>query len=66
MTFTRIASSLLVASAVFVGSAPIASAQPEPLPACQFEDGNPDGLPCMWTSPRTGLAYYNDGSNYRD
>ncbi|MGV9797410.1 hypothetical protein ACWDTP_05055 [Mycobacterium sp. NPDC003449] len=37
-----------------------------PLPPCQYEDGNPDGQPCMWTSPRTGQSYYNDGSNYRD
>lgn len=36
------------------------------LPDCQHEDGNPDGMPCLWTSPRTGIAYYNDGSNYRD
>jgi hypothetical protein len=35
------------------------------LPACQYEDGNPDGMPCLWTSPRTGIAYYNDGGNYR-
>jgi hypothetical protein len=35
------------------------------LPACEFEDGNVDGLPCIWTSPRTGEQYYNDGSEYR-
>ena len=34
-------------------------------PACKFEDGNPDGLPCIWTSPRTGQQYYNDSANYR-
>lgn len=33
---------------------------------CQYEDGNPDGLPCVWTDPDTGDLYYNDGSNYRD
>ncbi|MDV3129088.1 hypothetical protein M1247_29575 [Mycobacterium sp. 21AC1] len=38
----------------------------DPLPACQYEDGNPDGQPCMWTSPRTGKTYYNDGSEYRN
>ena len=32
---------------------------------CAFEDGNTDGLPCMWTDPDTGTAYYVDSSNYR-
>lgn len=41
------------------------SSHATPLPACHYEDGNPDGKPCMWTSPRTGKQYYNDGSNYR-
>jgi len=36
-----------------------------PIPACQYEDGNPDGKPCFWTDPDTGDEYYQDGSNYR-
>ena len=32
---------------------------------CAYEDGNPDGLPCIWVS-NEGLAYYLDGSNYRE
>lgn len=36
-----------------------------PLPACQYEDGNPDGLPCTWTDPGTGRQLYVDSSNYR-
>lgn len=35
------------------------------LPDCEFEDGNPDGEPCLWTSKRTGFTYYVDSSNYR-
>ena len=35
------------------------------LPACEYEDGNPDGEPCLWRSDN-GRHYYNDGSNYRD
>ncbi|WP_131588735.1 hypothetical protein [Mycolicibacterium phlei] len=34
------------------------------VPACIYEDGNPDGLPCIWVDPDTGAQYYNDGSNY--
>lgn len=33
---------------------------------CAFEDGNPDGLPCIWLDRDSGLWYLNDGSNYRD
>lgn len=35
------------------------------LPACQYEDGNESGQPCMWTDPDTGTAFYVDSSNYR-
>lgn len=31
---------------------------------CAFEDGNPDGLPCIWLDRDSGLWYLNDGSNY--
>lgn len=36
------------------------------LPACQYEDGNPGGMPCIWTDPDTGDRYLNDGRNYRN
>jgi hypothetical protein len=47
--------------------APIASAQTYwlPLPACEFEDGNPDGRPCLWIDPDTGNGYYVESDNYR-
>lgn len=35
------------------------------LPSCDYEDGNPDGLPCVWVDTDTGDAYLNDGANYR-
>jgi hypothetical protein len=35
------------------------------LTICQYEDGNTDGLPCMWTDADTGTQYYVDSSNYR-
>ncbi|QBP33376.1 hypothetical protein SEA_BRUTONGASTER_162 [Gordonia phage BrutonGaster] len=31
------------------------------LPACEYEDGNTDGLPCIWDG-----RYYNDSSAYRN
>lgn len=33
--------------------------------ACEFEDGNVDGLPCIWTSPTTGDAYFVTSEEYR-
>ena len=35
------------------------------LPACQYEDGNPDGEPCFWTDPDTGRKYYVTSEEYR-
>jgi hypothetical protein len=35
-------------------------------PRCAYEDGNPDGAPCVWVDPDTGNVFYNDGGNYRD
>lgn len=31
---------------------------------CQHEDGNIDGLECMWVNE--GKVWYNDGSEYRN
>lgn len=36
-----------------------------PLPACQFEDGSPNGQPCIWTDPDTGRQFYVDSEGYR-
>ncbi|OBG84774.1 hypothetical protein A5699_25950 [Mycobacterium sp. E802] len=36
-----------------------------PLPICQYEDGNADGMPCMWTDPDTGRQFYMTSENYR-
>lgn len=34
------------------------------LARCLFEDGNPDGKPCLWHD-RNGNIYYVDSSEYR-
>jgi hypothetical protein len=35
------------------------------VPACAYEDGNPDGMPCLWTDPDTSTRYYVTSENYR-
>lgn len=35
-----------------------------PLPACQFEDGNPDGTACTWTDPDTGRQFHVEAHPY--
>ncbi len=40
-------------------------AQAHQIPACVEEDGNPDGLPCMWADPDTGRGFYVTSENYR-
>lgn len=32
---------------------------------CANEDGNPDGLPCVWIDPDTGDAFYVTSENYQ-
>lgn len=32
---------------------------------CQYEDGNPDGMPCMWIDPDSGEGYLVSSENYR-
>lgn len=34
-------------------------------PTCRHEDGNPDGQPCAWIDPDTGIAYFVTSENYR-
>lgn len=36
------------------------------LPACTYEDGNPDGSACTWFDPDTGNGYYVGSDNYDD
>lgn len=33
---------------------------------CAYEDGNVDGLPCVWIDPDTGNAYFVTSENYRN
>lgn len=35
------------------------------MPECQFEDGNPDGKPCLWIDPDTGKGYVSLSESYR-
>lgn len=58
---------LLVGAALGLpaGAVVVVDASAAPLPACQYEDGNPDGSACMWTDPDTGAAYFVDSANYR-
>lgn len=59
---------LAAAAATAPGITPVAFAQTSPvdgLAVCQYEDGNPDAQPCVWTDPDTGRLYFNDGANYR-
>lgn len=56
-------SAALLAAAALIALAPHSHA--EPLPACQYEDGNTNGQACMWTDPDSGTEYYVDSSNYR-
>lgn len=44
---------------------PATPAPPAPLPACAFEDGNPDGTACLWTDPDTGRQFFVNSENYR-
>jgi hypothetical protein len=34
-------------------------------PLCQMEDGNADGMPCIWQDPQTEQWYWNTSANYR-
>lgn len=33
--------------------------------ACEYEDGNTDGMPCNWVDPDTGTVYRVSSENYR-
>lgn len=35
------------------------------LPGCAEEDGNVNGLPCLWRDPDTNAMFYVDSANYR-
>lgn len=42
----------------------IAIASAHQLPACQHEDGNPDGTACDWTDPNTGAIFHVQAHTY--
>lgn len=59
---------LIGATAAFAAmllASPEARADDELPPPCQFEDGNRDGLPCLWLDDDTGEVWYVDSTNYR-
>jgi hypothetical protein len=64
MTTNR-ALALALASAIAIAVAPAANADDARVMVemnyCQFEDGNPDGRPCLWVDPDTGRGYVNAG-----
>ncbi|WPH57868.1 hypothetical protein [Mycobacterium phage WXIN] len=35
------------------------------VPECQYEDGNVNGMPCIWTDSDTGRQFYVASENYR-
>lgn len=58
-------STLTVALGVYVLPTTHPHAEAQPLPACEYEDGNTDGMPCKWTDPGTGTVYLVSSENYR-
>lgn len=58
---------MLFFAGVAIGAGAVHSLVPtyERLPACVHEDGRPDGAPCWWTDPDTGVRYYVTSENYR-
>lgn len=69
MKFSKSAVAAIAFAAFGLGAATggaIAKADPTPLPACQFSDGNPDGSACTWTDPATGEAFQVQAHTYGD
>lgn len=58
-------STLTVALGVCVAPTTHPHAGAQPLPACEYEDGNTNGMPCEWTDPDTGKFYRVSSENYR-
>lgn len=61
LTIAMILAAPIVVVGLFFGD----QASAGPLPACQYEDGNPDGLPCAWVDPHTGNVFIVTSENYR-
>lgn len=61
LTVALILAAPIVVVGLFFGD----QAHAAPLPQCQYEDGNEDGQPCMWTDPDTGRQFYVDSEGYR-
>lgn len=36
------------------------------LASCLYEDGNPDGVPCLWADPDTGTVVWVSSAEYRN
>lgn len=64
-TWKQLAIATLTVGAFWVGLPTAVEAHAQPLPVCQYEDGNTDGKPCNWTDPDTGTVYYIGSENYR-
>lgn len=61
LTVALILAAPIVVVGLFFGD----QANAAPLPQCQYEDGNQDGQPCMWTDPDTGNVFIVTSENYR-
>lgn len=35
------------------------------IPFCLYEDGNPNGKPCLWVDPDTGAMWQVESEGYR-
>ena len=51
--------------AALAAFAAMSIADPGELASCQFEDGNPDGNPCLWVDHDTGRSYVSLSEGYR-
>ncbi|QZH63423.1 hypothetical protein K1X22_01275 [Mycolicibacterium farcinogenes] len=63
-TAKHVAVAVTLSAAALLGAAS-ALATPAAEVPCQYEDGNPDGVPCTWTDPDTGTRYWVSSENYR-
>lgn len=65
MLSSHVATAVVAALAALGGMALAEPYDTGPWPACQYEDGNPDGTECAWADPDTGAVFWVDSSNYR-
>lgn len=55
----------VVLLAVLIAGIALTPTPSHALPACEHEDGNTDGAPCLWFDPDTGTAFYVGFEDYR-